>query len=305
MAGGLPASATVIVGDGYGTGARVDVSTSAYAQASEGRPVVWRSHSDYASSLTLPMQPLSMSVVASASDADGLRSATASGSAQAMASFNTAAAGTIRFTGMNSAANTVQLGSDDGYTIASANGGSAFTYAFWVDADAAIDLTYLLSSPTLGCCGNSISLLDTTLGQSVLQHTIYDADNIGTLSAVLAAGDRYLLQIAKGEYPFVDAPYVRGPGASSISYDDLFTFSIGGVSPPSLANPDPVPAVPEPGSWAMLTLGLAMLGGVLRRRTATLRFVSKGVRVADSSAMRQDWLRAPTLLRSLRDRAAA
>jgi len=54
-----------------------------------------------------------------------------------------------------------------------------------------------------------------------------------------------------------DYPYSDNRGGISILLDDGLTAN---------------PAVPEPASWAMLVMGLAVVGGAMRRRRATVSF---------------------------------
>lgn len=69
--------------------------------------------------------------------------------------------------------------------------------------------------------------------------------------------------------PFGLPPIFGGPGLPP-------ALPFGGPPPPialGILPPVTVAAVPEPASWAMMIAGLGMIGGLMRRRRRTLRFV--------------------------------
>jgi hypothetical protein len=55
-------------------------------------------------------------------------------------------------------------------------------------------------------------------------------------------------------------------GGNYIGLDNVVVDLLSGPGP----TPDPVPAIPEPSTWALMLAGLAVIGGVARRRAATL-----------------------------------
>lgn len=85
---------------------------------------------------------------------------------------------------------------------------------------------------------------------------------IGTSIAMTDSGSRTdamtngVVSFATGTGPLINGATFASNGGSAFEFDNL---AIGGV----------VPSVPEPAAWGMMILGFALVGGALRRRTAT------------------------------------
>lgn len=249
-----PADAAVIFGDGAGLGVRIGSSSTAEAKAPAGFGTYGGPYTDpeTRSSALLPAGSFSTHSYAEANDVD--RSFTHEWNAVAS---NTTS---VAFASASSAVVTFQGYAGAGAQapgLARASSSYFFEYVFTLTDANAFDLSYAYSSSNLGCCGNAISLQNRNTGQAVLLKTVYGADNMGALSAVLQAGS-YALMVNKSEYYGYDAPAFNGSvGGTTISHEDRFTFSIQGLA---------VPGVPEPATWATMTAGFGLVGGTLRRR---------------------------------------
>lgn len=60
-------------------------------------------------------------------------------------------------------------------------------------------------------------------------------------------------------------------GSVGFNYIGLDNVAVALSSSPGGVTPDPVPAIPEPSTWALMLAGLAAIGGVARRRATVQR----------------------------------
>ena len=116
-------------------------------------------------------------------------------------------------------------------------------------------LTYNLSTPNIGCCGNYYTIEDLNTNSDILSHTVYNSDTSGTLTGLLIGGDAYRVKINQGQYPYYEAPTVSGSGSQTVTFDDRFSFTVGTPA---------VSAAPEPSGWALLLAGVGLSGFALR-----------------------------------------
>ncbi len=204
--------------NGYGNGANADVVTS-FTPAIDA--------SSYADAVSV---------------SHGLPVAEGKAIEDASATFATAAAGTIEFSGnifnTVSTLNGEAQGQDDG---------QYYNYTFDVDAASTFNLTYAFAETYAGV-NNSYILIDNTSGTVVGQLNA-NGNISGSNSFDLAAGN-YILGASTEVGDFA---YQSGIGSSTGSHDEKFAFNIASVS-----------AAPEPGMWALMFAGVAMIGGMLR-----------------------------------------
>ena len=164
---------------------------------------------------------------------------------ESSASFTSASSGVLDTSGVTSATTYGAGETADAYSE-----GQSVQYTFTVDAASVINLSFLL--------GESYSApyyyTQLYLGAPDLSSQVYNANlgsnTSGAMSFNLAAGT-YLLSLytQEGDYAYA------ADGASSFgSHEEKVTFDIS--------------AAPEPGTWALMTLGVGLAGAALRRRRA-------------------------------------
>jgi hypothetical protein len=144
-----------------------------------------------------------------------------------------------------------------GETAQAYSEGQSVRYVFTVDTASVIDLEYVLSETY----SDPYSYIQLYLGAPDISSQVFNnyltANTSGDLSFNLAAGTyELILYVQEGDYV--------GPadGASAMgSHTELLGFNI-------------TSAAPEPGTWALMTLGVGLAGAALRRRRTAGAFAA-------------------------------
>jgi hypothetical protein len=133
-----------------------------------------------------------------------------------------------------------------------------FTYVFTASSDAVLTLTgtgsLFSDDPTVTRTHFFYSVQEVPAGSST--DFVYSSGQTLTKTYDLKAGARYVIDLE----PTAGGGYRDGALDQLILKTNHFTFDI--VAAPS---PPPVTSVPEPKTWAMLMVGLALSGGIFRR----------------------------------------
>jgi hypothetical protein len=130
--------------------------------------------------------------------------------------------------------------------------GDDWTYTFVADADGVFSMEYLVtgSGSTFGLWGWAINWSGLGGGQSLPGDAAFSPDASGVFLRDVLAGQTYTVGLSNNANLFVDDPV-------SIAFqgfmDGSFEWEITST------------AVPEPSTWALLTLGLAVVGWKRRR----------------------------------------
>ncbi len=193
-------------------------------------------------------QSVETSVATSNTDANGN---SAAANEDVLASFTSPQNGMVIFSGSSTSLVV------DGSSIAEAfNAGSSFNYDFTLTSNYRLTIDYALAETDNFYPDNYYQVINLAGGPPLLSDSpadgSYFAPTLGEASVVLTPG-HYELGIVT---TLGDISGVEGFGFSDGFHTDQYAFGIG--------------SVPEPTTWAMLIGGMAMTGGIMRRRKRIL-----------------------------------
>ena len=116
----------------------------------------------------------------------------------------------------------------------------------------------IASNPTTEVTHSSFLLNGVVVADPIKSVTFYDAADGGGFDLNFTFGP--------DAQPPVISPYLADVGSTLTIVPGVYNFTLDGVSPDAGSGTVTISAVPEPGAWAMLFVGVGGLGSVLRRR---------------------------------------
>jgi hypothetical protein len=168
----------------------------------------------------------------------------------AVAHWASADSGDVIFTnyGWDFAVNNAQTSSSN---LTENRGGDDWTYTFTATQNGVITMSYDVAgfNNTFGLWGWSVDFNGSGSGGPVINP--FDPANVGVFTGSLVAGQTYTIGLSGNPNIEFNGP----PGAYSGGMDGYFTWEISG-------------SVPEPATWALMLMGLGLVGGLSRRRIA-------------------------------------
>ena len=178
-------------------------------------------------------------------------------SEDASATFASASSGTVSFSGQVANSVTVAGGEAQGQ-----DDGENFNYVFTVTDPSTFSLSYNYAETYSGV-NNSFILIDNTTNGIVSQ-----------LQAKGNLANSVNLSLASGTYTFGadtevgDFAFQSGVGSSLGSHSENYAFSVSDAA---------VSAAPEPATWALMFVGLAGIGLMLRRMRNPAKTLTQGL----------------------------